>query len=106
MPIETASQKDSAAGVTPAAPWRVKAVTVMPRYRLAITFQDGMSGIVDMSGLAAAKNPGIYSELADHALFDQAYIEVGVVTWPNGADLDPTWMHEQIAQGKTWVVPF
>jgi hypothetical protein len=106
MPIETASQKDSATGVTPAAPWRVKAITVMPGYRLAVTFQDGMSGIVDMSGLVSAKNAGIYAKLADHAMFDQASIDVGVVTWPNGADLDPAWMHEQIERERTWVVPF
>ena len=38
--------------------------------------------------------------------FDQVKLELGVVTWPNGADMDPGWMHEQIKLNKMWVVPF
>ncbi|MFZ5474543.1 MAG: DUF2442 domain-containing protein [Pseudomonadota bacterium] len=81
-------------------------MTVLPGYRLAVTFQDGLSGIVDMAGLVNAKNAGIYAELADPTRFEQAFLDLGVIAWPNGADLDPAWMHEEIEQKKTWVVPF
>lgn len=27
------------------------------------------------------------------------------LTWPNGADLDPMWVHEEIGKNKTWAVP-
>ena len=37
--------------------------------------------------------------------FAQARLELGTVTWPNGADLDPSLMHDQIRQSKTWSVP-
>ena len=30
----------------------------------------------------------------------------GVVTWPNGADIDPAWMYEQVRANKSWSVPF
>lgn len=30
---------------------------------------------------------------------------LGVITWPNGADLDPAWMYEQVRENKTWSVP-
>jgi hypothetical protein len=48
---------------------------------------------------------GIYSALRDAAYFAQARIELGVVTWPNGADLDPDWMHDELKKAETWSVP-
>ncbi len=75
-------------------------------YRLAVTFQDGVSGVVDLSGLTSALDLGVFAPLKDQAYFGQARLELGAVTWPNGADLDPAWMHDQIAQARTWSVPF
>jgi hypothetical protein len=78
---------------------------VLPDYRLAVTFNDGSSGIADLSSVTKAKDAGIYSTLADPAVFEQATISLGVVTWPNGADLDPAWMYERLREEKTWSVP-
>jgi hypothetical protein len=85
----------------------VKALSVLPGYRLAVTFRDGTSGIVDLSRVRADPSQGVFAELADPRSFEQARMELGVVTWPNGADLDPLWMYEQIAESeeKTWCVP-
>ena len=105
MPIETVTQEHRAAGVKAAAPWRVRAVSVQPGYRLSITCNDGTSGIVDMSRLIASKNAGIYADLKDENLFNQVKVEIGALTWPNGADLDPLWAHEEIGKNKTWSVP-
>lgn len=105
MPSQATAEKDSAAGVSPAAPWRVKAISVLPDYRLAVTFNDGSSGIADLSSVTTAKDAGIYSALADPAVFEQATISLGVVTWPNGADLDPAWMYERLREEITWSVP-
>jgi hypothetical protein len=38
-------------------------------------------------------------------MFEQATLSLGVVTWPNGADLDPAWMYERLREEKTWSVP-
>src|SRR3990172_12178438 len=89
MPSQTATQKNSAAGVIPAAPWRVQALSVLPGHRLALTFRDGSTGIADFSGIGTTSNPGIYAPLANSDFFAQVQIELGVLTWPNGADLDP-----------------
>lgn len=105
MSIQTTPEANQTTGVTPAAPWRIKALSVLPGYRLAVTFQDGTSGIADLSAVTAAQDCGIYEGLKDAAMFEQARLELGVVTWPNGADLDPAWMYEQIKQWKTWSVP-
>jgi Protein of unknown function (DUF2442) len=106
MSSQATTEADQTTGVIPAAPWRVKALAVMPGYRLAVTFQDGTSGIADLSAVTTARECGIYELLKDPEVFGQARLELGVVTWPNGADIDPAWMYEQVKLTKTWSVPF
>ena len=106
MPIQAKPQQDSTTGVSPGAPWRVTAVSPLPGYRLAVTFRDGKSGIADLSSVKTSSQPGIYAVLDDENFFAQVYLDLGVVTWPNGADLDPCWMHEAMQEGKVWSVPF
>lgn len=106
MSNQAATQENSAAGVIPAAPWRIQAVSVLPDYRLALTFRDGLTGIADFSAIETSKDLGVYSPLAETDFFAKVQIELGVLVWPNGADFDPTWLHENLSAGKTWCVPF
>ena len=101
MPIQTTPETDQAAGVIPAASWRFKALSVLPDYRLAITFMDGTNGIVDFSAVLTAAECGIFEALKDKAFFDQARLDLGVAIWPNGADMDPGWIYEQIKANKS-----
>ncbi|MBI5451597.1 MAG: DUF2442 domain-containing protein [Gammaproteobacteria bacterium] len=105
MPGKTATQEHRPAGVTGAAPWRVRTVNVLPDYRLAVTCNDGTNGIVDMSALVISTDAGIFAALKDVQLFRWVNIELDAITWPNGADLDPAWAHEEIGKNKTWSVP-
>lgn len=105
MPIETATQEHRPVGITAAAPWRVRTFEVLSDYRISITCNDGTSGVVDMSVLVNSADAGIFAALKDAELFRQVIIELGVITWPNGADLDPVWLHEEIGKSKTWSVP-
>src|SRR4030067_3111730 len=104
MPIEAVTQDHRAAGVTASTAWRVRAVNVLPDYRLSITCNDGTNGIVDMSALVNSPDAGIYAALKDARLFQKVSIELGALTWPNGADLDPLWAHEESSNKKTWAV--
>jgi hypothetical protein len=106
MPSQTTTQENSTTGVIPAAPWRIKALSVLPDFRLAVTFCDGRNGIVDCSAIQNSSNPGIYAPLADADFFAQVKLELGALTWPNGADLDPGWLHVELADTKSWSVPF
>ena len=106
MPSQTAAKENSAAGVIPAAHWRIQAVSVLPEYRLAVIFRDGSNGIVDCSTILTSTNPGVYAPLASPEFFAQVRLELGALTWPNGADLDPGWLHAELADKKTWSVPF
>lgn len=105
MSIETATPEHRSAGITAAAPWRIRTVSVLAGYRLSVTCNDDTSGIVDMSRLVNSADAGIFAALKDPQLFQQVSIELGALTWPNGADLDPEWVHEEIGKTKTWSVP-
>jgi hypothetical protein len=74
-------------------PWKVTRLTVLPGYRLDVTFADGTAGILDLSGESFE---GVFAPLADPAFFAQARIQDGVVVWPNGADMAPDAMHDEI----------
>lgn len=106
MSIHTTPEANQAAGVVPVAPWRLTAVSVLPDFRLAVTFQDGTNGIVDFSSVLTAQDCGIFEALKDKSCFEQARLDLGVVSWPSGADFDPGWMYEQVRLNKFWSVPF
>lgn len=106
MPSQTNTEENSAAGITPAAPWRVQAVSVLPEHRLAVTFRDGRSGILDCSTVRTPGDHGIFEPLANPEFFASVTINLGALTWPNGADLDPAWIYEELGQRESWSVPF
>ena len=105
MPSETIAQEHISPGLRTAAAWRVHSVSALPNYQLAITCNDGTAGIVDMSALVNSSQAGIYAALKDTQIFQQVRIELGALTWPNGADLDPLWTYEELSKQQTWSVP-
>ena len=58
-------------------------------YRLSVRFEDGVQGVIEVSDLVPFE--GVFAPLKDLDQFRQASVnpELGVVCWPNGADLDP-----------------
>ena len=96
MPSETVAQAYQTAGIIPAAPWRLKAVSVLPDWRLAVTFNDGVTGIVDLADLVNSPDAGVFEALRDPVYFAQVFLDFGAAAWPNGADLAPDAMHEEI----------
>ncbi len=74
-------------------PWKMTKLKVLPGHRLQVTFADGLSGIVDLS---KDKFDGILAPLAGDAYFAKARLEDGVVTWPNGAEIAPDAMYDEV----------
>lgn len=74
-------------------PWKVTALKVSGLYRLNVTFADGTSGTIDMSG---ERFEGVFAPLADPGFFAKACVEDGVIVWPNGADIAPEAMYDEI----------
>lgn len=102
----------SAAGIAPnaagvsvraASPWSVTALEVLPAFKLKVRFHDGLQGVVDTAPLIHSPEAGVFAVLRDEAIFAQARIEYGAVTWPDGGpDLAPDAMHRAIAESGTW----
>lgn len=67
----------------------VTGVECLADYQLRLRFEDGVEGVIDVSGLVAFT--GVFAPLKDKAYFAQARVDsdIGTVCWPNGADLDP-----------------
>ncbi|MBS3916531.1 MAG: DUF2442 domain-containing protein [Sulfuritalea sp.] len=102
MPSEAIAKTHQAAGVIPAAPWRLRAIGVLPSWRLAVTFNDGLTGTIDLGELVNGPDAGVFEPLRDQDFFAQAFLVCGAIAWPNGADLAPETMHEEIRRNGTW----
>lgn len=102
MQSESVAKTHQAAGVTPAVPWRVRAVGVLPAWRLTVTFNDGITGIVDLEGVVCSSDAGIFEALRDSDFFAKAFLDCGAIAWPNGADLAPEVMYEEIRRSGIW----
>jgi hypothetical protein len=70
---------------------------VLPGYRLEVEFEDGLQGIVDLS--RDLWGPA-YEPLKDPARFAEVFLEDGAPTWPNGADMAPDAIYEDLTKGR------
>jgi len=85
-------------------PWQVTTASALPGFRIAVTFQDGLTGTVDMNRLVHSPKAGVFGRLADPELFGQLRIEYGAVAWPGEIDLAPDAMDDQIKAHGSWVI--
>ncbi len=76
-------------------------VRVQPDYKLAVVFEDGLKGTVDLS---RRLHGTLFGSLRDEVLFAKAYLDLGTVVWPGGADLAPDVMYDEIRRSGSWVV--
>ncbi len=77
-------------------------------FTLTVWFEDNAHQTIDFHPVLAGE---LYGPLQDPNLFDQVYLdpEVSTLVWPNGADFDPTTLHDWptagpqlIALAQTW----
>ena len=63
-------------------------------YQIQVTFNNGKTGIADLS---VALTGGVFSELQNQNLFAQVRVddELNTLVWPNGADLAPEYIYFQ-----------
>ncbi len=65
-------------------------------YRLLIRFRDGVEGTIDLCELVPFE--GVFAPLRDPVEFGKVALnpELGTVTWPSGADLDPLVLYARL----------
>ena len=73
---------------------RVVSVRPLDDYRLAVKFDDGTHGTVSLRDRLFGP---VFEPLRDPDVFRQVLVdEFGAIAWPNGADLAPDALYEQI----------
>jgi hypothetical protein len=72
----------------------IDVLRVEPRggYRLALAFSDGTEGEHDFSGIIA-EGGEMVEPLHDPAFFARVFLDDGILTWPNGFDVDSIALH-------------
>ncbi|MCL4874205.1 DUF2442 domain-containing protein [bacterium] len=64
-------------------------------YKLALSFEDGKTGIVDLSGYI--EKGGVFSRFSDFDYFMRFYVddEADTVCWPDGVDIAPETLYHE-----------
>ena len=68
---------------------RLKSMRNNGDFKIAFTYEDGLVAELDFKRHVEQMRGPIAEPLADEAFFGQAFIDHGVVTWPNGFDICP-----------------
>lgn len=73
--------------------YRVTAFRIVGPFTLAVQFDDGLSRTIDFRPVLEGE---LYGPLQDRELFEGVRIdpEVHTLVWPNGADFDPSTLHD------------
>ena len=104
MRTKSVAKENFAPGIVCTAPWRLKKVKPLPNFELEVEFNDGAHGFVEMIKLIMSDKAGVFAVLKDREIFNKAYLEYGVLTWPGEIDLAPDAMHDAIKQNGRWVL--
>ena len=69
-------------------------------YLLELRFDNGISGIVDISSVVPFE--GVFEPLKDKNYFSRVTInsDIGTICWENGADISPSLLFEHLKQQR------
>ena len=73
--------------------YKVRSVKVVAPYTLRVGFDDATEQVIDFRPVLAGE---LYGPLHDLSIFNEVRIdaEVHTLVWPNGADFDPSTLHD------------
>ncbi|MDD2715588.1 MAG: DUF2442 domain-containing protein [Candidatus Wallbacteria bacterium] len=72
---------------------------LLDKFKLELTFDNGKTGIVDLSGYA--KKGGVFKSFEEIEYFQKVDLnrELGVLSWPGGVDISPETLYH-LATGE------
>ena len=71
---------------------QVISATYCGNYTIAITFNNGTSGMANLKDSIFNDKRSVFVDLQDESYFKQFTIEHGTITWTNGLDLSPEFL--------------
>ncbi len=78
----------------------LKSIRFNGDFRIAFTYDDGLVSELDFTSYADSPRGPVMEPLAEEQFFAQAFIDHGVVTWPNGFDICPDVLRFWCEQGR------
>lgn len=81
--------------------WRVTSCDIVGDHRLHVRFRDGLEGDVQFTPAAFH---GVFAHLIDPAMFAEASVVLGAVTWPGELDIAPDRLHADILRDGVCVL--
>jgi hypothetical protein len=84
----------------------VISVGVLPDAQLQVCFADGTEGKVEMAVFLGSRavERTVFEALRDPTVFAQARVVLGAIQWPNGADLAPDAIYDDICESGVSVL--
>ena len=78
---------------------RIISARPLSDFRLQVVFNDGLAGIFPVE---PGRRGGVFLKLLDPQIFNAVTVnpDFGCVEWPDGIDLCPTAMHEEMSGGE------
>jgi hypothetical protein len=75
----------------------VIAVRYLGEHRLELTFQDGVTGVIDFRSWIIGKG-GVFGPLEDENYFSRVTVnsDIGTIVWPNEVDFDPEVLYSEV----------
>lgn len=104
MQTKTITEKNITSKVRSNVPWHVTKVRPLANYKLEVEFIDDTHGFVEMEKQIMSPEAGVFAWLRDIDTFNKVYVELGVTTWPNGLDLAPDAMYDEIKANGVWIL--
>jgi len=74
---------------------KVTRISAVAPFKLSVRFSDGRAGTHDCATIVNRTGPMILP-LRDPAYFARVFLEFGAPTWPNGFDMCPDWLYEEM----------
>lgn len=73
--------------------WDIVSAKYLGEFKIQLEFKDGKGGIVDLANHLTGP---IFEPLKDPENFSRFMVhpELGILTWPNGADLAPEYLYK------------
>jgi len=75
-------------------------VSALPDYKIQVTFDDGVSGIVDLKHLIGK---GVFSDLKNPELFNKVYTRGYSIAWSDELEIDMIAIYLEILNRKSFI---
>ena len=79
---------------------KIRKVTAIAPYKLQLEFSDGTHGTYDCASFIATGTGPMIMPLKDEAYFARVFLEMGAPTWPNGFDLAPWALQNELEEAE------